>query len=147
MFCPKCKAEYREGFRECSDCQIPLVRELPPEPQQALEPVELVTVFASEYPGLIAVAKSILQDAGIKYATKDENVKYILLIDPIQIQVRQEDTKKSRKLLQGLEEKKQDVSADTDGNEIDKTSKKIHTEEIGSYNLWNMIHATMTLGA
>jgi hypothetical protein len=28
MFCPKCKAEYREGFKECSDCGVPLVRNL-----------------------------------------------------------------------------------------------------------------------
>jgi hypothetical protein len=28
MFCPNCKAEYREGFTECSDCQVPLVKDL-----------------------------------------------------------------------------------------------------------------------
>jgi hypothetical protein len=25
MFCPLCKAEYRQGFSSCSDCHIPLV--------------------------------------------------------------------------------------------------------------------------
>jgi hypothetical protein len=25
MFCPLCKAEYRDGFSKCSDCLIPLV--------------------------------------------------------------------------------------------------------------------------
>lgn len=25
MYCPLCKAEYRPGFTECSDCQVPLV--------------------------------------------------------------------------------------------------------------------------
>ena len=25
MFCPLCKAEYRQGFSTCSDCHIPLV--------------------------------------------------------------------------------------------------------------------------
>lgn len=28
MFCPRCKAEYREGFTTCSDCQITLVEDL-----------------------------------------------------------------------------------------------------------------------
>lgn len=28
MICPKCKAEYREGFYVCSDCELPLVTEL-----------------------------------------------------------------------------------------------------------------------
>jgi hypothetical protein len=32
MFCPKCRAEYREGFTSCSDCHIPLVPELGPAP-------------------------------------------------------------------------------------------------------------------
>src|SRR5580658_1248038 len=29
MFCPVCKAEYREGFRRCADCDVDLVWELP----------------------------------------------------------------------------------------------------------------------
>jgi hypothetical protein len=28
MFCPECRAEYREGFLRCSDCDIPLVDQL-----------------------------------------------------------------------------------------------------------------------
>lgn len=31
MFCPKCRFEYRERFTTCSDCNVPLVSELPPE--------------------------------------------------------------------------------------------------------------------
>jgi hypothetical protein len=31
MFCPKCKAEYREGFKACADCNVPLVDKLPEE--------------------------------------------------------------------------------------------------------------------
>jgi hypothetical protein len=31
MFCPVCKAEYREGFHECSDCHVALVDLLPPK--------------------------------------------------------------------------------------------------------------------
>ena len=44
MFCPECRAEYREGFTECSDCGLPLVRELSPEPKR--EYVEFVTVLS-----------------------------------------------------------------------------------------------------
>jgi hypothetical protein len=28
MICPKCRAEYREGFSTCADCGIPLVEDL-----------------------------------------------------------------------------------------------------------------------
>ena len=30
-FCPKCRAEYVEGIALCSNCQVELVNELPPE--------------------------------------------------------------------------------------------------------------------
>lgn len=29
LFCARCKSEYREGFTTCSDCNVPLVDELP----------------------------------------------------------------------------------------------------------------------
>ena len=31
MYCPLCRAEYRSGFTECSDCQVALVPDPPPE--------------------------------------------------------------------------------------------------------------------
>jgi uncharacterized RDD family membrane protein YckC len=30
VYCPKCRAEYRDGFTECSDCRVPLIAERPP---------------------------------------------------------------------------------------------------------------------
>jgi hypothetical protein len=33
MFCPKCKAEYREGFSRCASCDLDLVPNLPAEPE------------------------------------------------------------------------------------------------------------------
>src|SRR5438034_3781092 len=29
MYCPQCKAEYRQGFTRCADCDVELVHELP----------------------------------------------------------------------------------------------------------------------
>ncbi|MBS1912695.1 MAG: hypothetical protein JST22_11975 [Bacteroidetes bacterium] len=31
MYCPQCRAEYRPGFKFCSDCHVALMGELPPE--------------------------------------------------------------------------------------------------------------------
>jgi hypothetical protein len=31
MFCPKCKAEYRQGFTHCADCDVDLLEVLPPQ--------------------------------------------------------------------------------------------------------------------
>jgi len=40
MFCPQCKAEYREGFSRCADCDVDLVRELPAAAIVRQEPVD-----------------------------------------------------------------------------------------------------------
>ena len=38
MYCPKCKAEYRQGFTRCADCDVDLVWELPANAIVAHEP-------------------------------------------------------------------------------------------------------------
>ena len=50
MFCPRCRAEYREGFLKCVECNIDLVSELPPEPESAPEPEQNV-----EYNNLVNI--------------------------------------------------------------------------------------------
>lgn len=71
MFCPSCKYEYKPGVYTCPDCGADLVYALPPEHSKEPEPqVELVTVFQSRISPNIAIAKSILEDAGIEYATR-----------------------------------------------------------------------------
>jgi hypothetical protein len=45
MFCPKCRAEYRPGFSQCSDCELELIAELPPKPP---DPVVDPTEFPSK---------------------------------------------------------------------------------------------------
>ena len=41
MFCPQCKAEYRDGFYRCADCDLELVSQLTPE---AAEPESAVSL-------------------------------------------------------------------------------------------------------
>jgi hypothetical protein len=38
MVCPQCKAEYRDGYARCADCDVPLIDELPAEALVAPEP-------------------------------------------------------------------------------------------------------------
>ena len=62
-FCPKCRAEYVDGVEMCSDCQIPLVAELPPkEEPEYIEMVELERV-QDEVAGVMK--KGILENSGI----------------------------------------------------------------------------------
>jgi hypothetical protein len=56
MFCPKCRVEYREGFSTCADCGAELIPELPPEPEQSVEYVDLIKLrtFSSRHEAELA---------------------------------------------------------------------------------------------
>ncbi|MCF7793255.1 MAG: DUF2007 domain-containing protein [Candidatus Cloacimonetes bacterium] len=73
MFCPKCKAEYKQGITHCPECDVDLVDVILPD-----ENVEFVKVFESADPGLTAIIKSVLEDSGIQYFVNGENMQSIL---------------------------------------------------------------------
>ncbi|MDP8201847.1 MAG: DUF2007 domain-containing protein [Candidatus Tenebribacter burtonii] len=73
MFCPKCKAEYKEGITHCTECDVELVQELSEE-----DFVDFVKVFESTDPNLTVIIESVLKDAGIKYFVPGENMQSIL---------------------------------------------------------------------
>ena len=105
MYCSKCKREYEDDIEVCPKCKIPLVKELPEGPVF----VELVTIFESSERGIIALAKSILEDAGIKYFPKGEGLQdlfgfgrvggYNILVGPVEIQVRKDDEEVAKEIL------------------------------------------------
>jgi len=78
MFCPKCGAEYREGFTHCADCDVALVGDRPPETEDHLRYVEMVEVFSTYNPGDIAVIKSILDAEDIHYYFQGENTNLMV---------------------------------------------------------------------
>jgi hypothetical protein len=84
MICPQCKAEYREGFTLCADCEVPLVAELPAlaaaprgrfdggttEPQdQALAEDPFCAFWQGEDARIHAELCTVLEEAGIPYKT------------------------------------------------------------------------------
>ncbi|MFC1591355.1 hypothetical protein ACFL43_02405 [Thermodesulfobacteriota bacterium] len=70
MFCPQCRAEYRQGFSSCADCNVALVHELPPEPETQY--VDLAPVLSTHEQGDIALVKSILQGEGIPFVAQGD---------------------------------------------------------------------------
>ncbi len=75
----------------------------------------LVTVLSTGNHGIIAVAKSILDDAGIEYYAKNERTEdliglgvfgtgYNTVIGPIEIQVLEENAEEAKTLLKDLKE-------------------------------------------
>jgi len=143
MFCPRCGAEYRPGFTECADCLVPLVDRLPGDgepgvpargsgPPRAAEPagqdsagrrprpdLMLVKVFATGDQGLVALAKSLLQSAGIEFMVRGEGIQNLFgigslsLVNPftglVEFLVAAEDADDARTLLE-------DLTADDDGD-------------------------------
>ena len=65
MFCPQCRAEYRDGFDVCADCDVKLVEALPTEPQP--DYVEFKHILDTYNPADIAILKSILQSENVIY--------------------------------------------------------------------------------
>ena len=61
MFCPECKSEYKVGFAQCSDCNVPLVDRLP----QSENAADLVRLRSFATDGELFLAKSLLESAGI----------------------------------------------------------------------------------
>jgi hypothetical protein len=73
MFCPKCKAEYREGFTKCSDCGIDLIPELLPESPPEFTFASPVEVYSTYLQSDIVFVKSILEGEGIPFFFQGES--------------------------------------------------------------------------
>lgn len=72
-WCPKCKAEYREGFTECSTCQVPLVDALPEE-NEVPEREKFVLPNGMEKPIEVYTAKNRLEATAICDMLHDNDV-------------------------------------------------------------------------
>lgn len=105
MYCPECGGEYREGFTECADCGGALVENLPKP--QAHPDFELVTVLNHPDPAVIALAESLLIDAGIPYTKKNDFVQDLLgagrFATPVHLQVSQERAEAALEILERIE--------------------------------------------
>ncbi len=102
MYCPQCRAEYREGFTECAYCGVALVEELPPEPTP--EYVDLITVFETRDVAAFAVAESLLQAAEIDYVVQNEGTENVFpQLGAMQIQVDSGLVTRAREVLKDVD--------------------------------------------
>jgi hypothetical protein len=110
MFCPTCGKELPWHVMVCPTCGVDTVDRLPgPEPTPD---VELVSVFAAGDPGLIAVAKSLLEGEAIDYFVRGDSLQdlaglgrltgYSYVFGPAEFWVRAEDADRARELLKDL---------------------------------------------
>jgi Putative prokaryotic signal transducing protein len=116
VICPKCGAEYIPGVTECSDCVVPLVDSLP-EPtskprtdREHLDPhpaalSDAVCVYCSGHRGRLAMAKSVLQSAGVPFVALNESLQTLtglVNLAPVEILVSAADAEDARLLLSDL---------------------------------------------
>ena len=109
MYCPQCGVEYREGFTACSDCGIPLVAGTPPpEPPSAFDPnLDLVVVLETNDSVQLALAKGMLEDAGIPFFVLNQITTLVQDVDGflrkwVRVQVPRDREAEARELLETL---------------------------------------------
>jgi len=70
MYCPKCRTQYIENIKECSDCQVPLVEKLPEEtPLEKIKWVALTPLAGEVYAEMV---EEVLQKMDIPNFTKSD---------------------------------------------------------------------------
>src|SRR4029077_17181988 len=102
MFCPTCKAEYREGFTHCADCDVDLVESLASSSGGDGEPGDSGEAVDLDAPALLwsgvdvrafEQIRSALDEANIPY--NDERLEARLLYrslgNPLEIWVQRQD--------------------------------------------------------
>lgn len=82
-YCPQCKAEYRDGFDTCYDCQVPLVDELSTEPDD--EPIIVLPNNCAllTHPVLLTQVETIMEVDYICHHLNEESIPYYFSKDSI----------------------------------------------------------------
>lgn len=100
MFCPICRAEYREGFKECTDCDCDLVEKL--EPIREMPGfVKVATIFRE---GNIAVIKASFDKTEIEYYFDGEQSHRLAPVPlAARLMVREDCRREAESILRDLE--------------------------------------------
>ena len=81
MFCPQCKAEYRDGFSRCSDCDIALVAELPKSTEPTVYEGHLRLIHTThDQSNCVAFCRQLIA-AGIPFKVAESNRQYLKDVD------------------------------------------------------------------
>ena len=81
MYCPECRAEFRDEIAVCPDCEISLVAELPEE--TGLSEDELVLVMETADVAVLPVVKSLLRAAEIPFVVQGDEAMGVLPVGRI----------------------------------------------------------------
>ena len=100
MYCPACRAEYREGFLECTDCDVDLVEKLERIPRMPRF-VKMATIFRE---GNIAVIKASFDKTEIEYYFEGEQSHRLAPVPlAARLMVREDFRREAESILRDLE--------------------------------------------
>ena len=102
---PRCGVEHADDTGECPSDDTATTRTAPPESEW----VDFVTVMTTRDLSELAVAKSVLEGAGIPFFARNEGVENLLSVGPVELQVPPELAGEAATLLQELDEPDEDV--------------------------------------
>jgi len=107
MYCPRCRAEYADGFTECSRCCVPLLTAAytPVAQERLKEANELVVVLETSDRIQFAMAKGLLEDAGIPLFVQGQIATLFQSVDGflhkrVRLQVPRDRETEARELLE-----------------------------------------------
>jgi len=108
MYCPQCRVEYREGFTECADCRVPLLPGSPADEPTAFDPdLDLVVVLETNDRIQLALAKGLLEDAGIPFYVLGQIATLVQDVDGVlrkwvRLQVPRDREAEAREILEAV---------------------------------------------
>ncbi len=106
MICPECGSEYRDGFVQCADCDVPLVEGVAPAEEEAQDDVHLVKVFETNDPAAISFVRSLFDAAPFPYVTRNQLSQSLVPgaahpFGSLEFWVNEADEAEARELLSG----------------------------------------------
>jgi len=154
MYCPKCSGEYREGFYQCADCNVPLAEERPElpskKPKKVKQPAQdnLATVATFDLVFDAERAKSILEASSIAAYVMDANViglnqALTWAAGGVRLQVSQADYSRAQTAL-----KESGFTSLTDNRSLHRCPEcqSTNISTLG-LNRWQTVLAVLMLGA
>ncbi len=103
MFCPECRTEYVEGVQRCADCDVPLIPDLQPLPEEEFK--NFVKLYSPADAIDLVMVRSFLDGAGIDYFVRNDNFGSLYtgiqigLFNCQEIMVNEDELKKAEDLL------------------------------------------------
>ena len=104
MFCPRCRAEYREGFTVCADCRIPLVDVLPVADEPVHPDVNFVKLLETNDPTDVAQIRAVLDAEKIDYYIQGEVTQLMIpYTQPAVLIVPEGEAERAREALKDVQ--------------------------------------------